>query len=65
METKEAQEIYDLRNKIENTFAYIQTILKHIHYQTIGLKNADKELTQNVVARNLRIIFNIIQQETQ
>jgi len=64
METEEAQEIYELRNKIENNFAYLQTILKHIQYQTIGLKNADKELTQNIVARNLRIIFNLIQQKT-
>ena len=64
METKEAQKIYELRNRVENTFAYMQSILKHTQYQTKGLKNANKELTQNTVARNLRLIFNLIQQET-
>ena len=65
METKEASTIYKLRKRIENVFAYLKAILKHLQYQTIGIEKANKELTQEVLARNLIMIFNLDKQQKE
>lgn len=65
METKEAATIYKLRKRIENAFAYLKGVLKHLQYQTIGIEKANKELTQEVLARNLIMIFNLDQQQKE